>query len=342
MTEVVILLSLPPFHQSGDACSLWYNSENDRNREVLMVRRWWAVLILGVWLMGCQPRSTYPKVHLQVAEGNPVVDVERASGKLPLRVAVAAVISPRATFDIYSPLLDYLAARLDRPVELLQRPTYAEINELIRTGQADIGFVCGGAFVEGERDGYMELLAVPQIEGKSTYQAYVIVRAESPYQSLEDLRGNTFAFTDPLSNSGHLYIQYRLAEAGETPETFFEHTIYTFSHDNSIHAVAQGLVDGATVDSLVYQSLLQDEPLLAEQLRVVEQSPPMGIPPVVVHPALDSDLKATLQQALLSMHQDTQGKDALTVLRMERFLPPNPAAYEDIRRMSREVRDWEP
>lgn len=304
-------------------------------------RHLWFFLLLGV-LVGCRPHPAYLQVRLNILQDEAVVDAERASGKLPLRVAVAAVISPRATFDTYSPLLDYLAARLDRPVELLQRPTYAEINELVRTGQADIAFVCGGAFVEGEREGYMELLAVPQMDGQITYQAYVLVRADSPFRSLDDLRGRTFAFTDPLSNSGHLYIQYYLAERGDTPEAFFEHTIYTFSHDNSIHAVAQGLVDGATVDSLVYASILRTEPALGEQLRIIEQSPPMGIPPVVVHPALDADLKAALQQALLSMHTEPQGLRALQTLQVERFLTPDPAAYDDIRRMAREVRTWEP
>lgn len=220
-------------------------------------------------------------------------------------------------------------SRLDRPVELLQRPTYAEINELVRTGQADIAFVCGGAFVEGEREGYMELLALPEIEGRVTYQAYVIVRADSPFRSLEDLRGHTFAFTDPLSNSGHLYIQYRLAEIGETSDSFFEHTIFTFGHDNSIHAVAQGLVDGATVDSLVYRTLLRDEPALGERLRVV-------------HPDLDEDLKAALRQALLSMHQDPEGQAALQRLHMARFVMPDPTVYDGIRQMAREVRGWEP
>ncbi|MFN3928072.1 MAG: phosphate/phosphite/phosphonate ABC transporter substrate-binding protein [Thermoflexus sp.] len=303
----------------------------------MKVFRW---LIGALWILtACAPRA-YPYVRLNTEGEGAVVAPERAPGRLPLRVAVAPVISPRATFETYSPLLDYLAHRLDRPVELLQRPTYSEINDLIRTGQADVGFVCGGAFVEGEREGYMELLVVPQISGTTTYHALIIVRVDSSFYQLEDLRGRRFAFTDPLSNSGRLYVQYRLAQMGETPEGFFRDTFFTYSHDNSIRAVAQGLADGASVDSLVYESLSRSEPALIAKIRVIERSPPFWIPPVVVHPELAPGLKEALRQAFLEMHGDPRGQKALAVLGVERFVPPDPAAYEDIRRMAARVRGW--
>ncbi len=308
------------------------------------MRREFLFLGIGLvllFLTACRDSSPYPYVQLNVEDRGAVVAVERAPGKLPLRVAVAAVISPKATFDTYSPLLDYLARRLDRPVELLQRPTYAEINELLRTGQADVGFVCGGAFVEGEREGYLELLVVPEINGQITYQSLIIVPADSPLWNFADLRGRRFAFSDPLSNSGRLYVQYRLLQMGESPESFFDETIYTYSHDNSIRAVAEAIVDGASVDSLVFEALLRAEPNLASRLRVIERSPRFGIPPVVVHPALDTTLKNALRQALLEMNRDTQGKQALQALHVDHFTPPNSATYEDIRRMAAQVRGWQ-
>jgi len=294
-----------------------------------------ALLLLGA----CAPRS-YPYVRLNADREGAVVAPGPGVGRLPLRVAVAPVISPRVTFETYIPLLDYLADRLDRPAELLQRRTYAEINDLIRTGQADLAFVCGGAFVEGEREGYMELLAIPQINGATTYHALIIAPADSPFHRLEDLRGRRFAFTDPLSNSGRLYVQYRLARMGENPGWFFGETFFTYSHDNSIRAVAWGLADGASVDSLVYETLLLNEPELIARLRVIERSPPFGVPPVVVHPGLAPSLKQALREAFLTMDQDPRGKKALAMLRVERFLPPDPTIYEGIRRMAAEVRGW--
>lgn len=306
-----------------------------------MMRSLSSLLILILILqVACRGQLDYPTVQLGVADEDAVVAAERAPGKLPLRVAVAAVISPKATFDTYNPLLDYLAQQLDRPVELLQRPTYAEINELLRTGQADVGFVCGGAFVEGEREGYLKLLVAPEIGGLTTYQALIIVPTDSSARSFDDLRGRRFAFTDPLSNSGRLYTQYRLAQMDETPESYFGETIYTYSHDNSVRAVAEGIVEGATVDSLVFDVLVRSEPELANQLRVIEHSPQFGIPPVVTHPNLDSDLKEALRLALLSMHQDPQGQKALAMLYVDRFVPADTDSYEEIRNMAATIRAW--
>jgi phosphonate transport system substrate-binding protein len=275
-------------------------------------------------------------------EGQPAAADSLASGprKLPLRVAIAAVISPRATLDAYKPLLDYLSKKLDRPVQLIQRNTYAEINELIRSGGADLAFVCGGAYVEGHRDFGMELLAAPQVRGQTVYYSYIIVPRDSPAQSLADLRGKTFAFSDPLSNSGYLSPVYRLVQIGETPDTFFSRTFFTYSHDNSIKAVAEHLADGAALDSLVYDYAVARNPKDSSRTRVIEKSGPYGIPPVVVHPDLDPAFKAELQAVLLGMQDDAEGREALQALLIDRFVLIDESSYDSIRDMAAQIRGW--
>ena len=49
-------------------------------------------------------------------------------------MVVAAVISPKGTVESYSPLLNYLEEKLNRPIELIQRRTYLEVNDLIEHG----------------------------------------------------------------------------------------------------------------------------------------------------------------------------------------------------------------
>ena len=287
----------------------------------------------------CSPQEL-PYVRL-AQEGQPLPTLQPGQpGRLPLRVAIAAVLSPGATLETYQSLLDYLSSYLNRPVELLQRNTYAEINELIRTGEADLAFICGGAFVEGEREFSMQLLVVPQVNSQTRYYSYIIVSRDSPYQSLEDLRGHSFAFTDPLSNSGHLALLWLLHQMNETPETFFRKTIFTYSHDNSIRAVAEGLADGAAVDSLVYDYTIAREPTYSARTRVIQKSGPFGIPPVVVHPQIDPALRAELEQVLLSMDKDDEGRAILDKLMIDRFVVGEPALYDSIREMASVLRNW--
>jgi phosphonate transport system substrate-binding protein len=162
-----------------------------------------------------------------------------------LNVAVAAMISPKETVAYYRQLLDYIGEKLGREVQFVQRKTYGEVNELLGIGQIDLAFICSGPYVTGKPIYGFELLATPEVQGSHFYQSYLIVNKASQFKSLEDLKGRIFAFTDPESNTGKLVPAYWLYEMGEQPETFFSKTIYTYSHDNSILAVAKALVDGA-------------------------------------------------------------------------------------------------
>lgn len=248
----------------------------------------------------------------------------------PLRVA-AAILSPQSTLHTSDRLAEYLSEELGRPVELVQQATYAETNELIRTGQVDLAFICTGAYVQGQQEFGMDLLAVPQVGGATTYQSYIIVPADSPARRWEDLRGTVFAFTDPLSLSGYMAALALLKANGETPEGFFARTLFTYSHDNSVRAVAEGWVDGAAVDNLVYQALLEQDAFYRDRTRVLWESEPFGAPPVVAPQGLDPDLRARLRAALLGMDRSREGREVLALLGVDRFLPGDESLYESAR-----------
>jgi phosphonate transport system substrate-binding protein len=293
---------------------------------------------LAALLVGCGSTSNYPQVSLAEPSPSPSTMPATDRSQPPLRVAIAAVISPRRTAQNYAPLLDYLTGQSGRPVESVQGRTYAEVNNLLRDGDVDLAFVCSGAYVQGHRDFGMELLVAPQVAGKTVYYSYIIVPTDSPARHLADLSGKTFAFTDPMSNSGWLMPVDMLRQAGETPESFFKHTIYTYSHDNSIAAVVDGLVDGAAVDSLVYNFAVTEDPTLADRTRVIVRSDACGIPPVVVHPDLGTGQKAALRDMLLTMHQNEAGRDVLASLMIDRFVVIGDSAYDSVRRALDQVK----
>lgn len=250
---------------------------------------------------------------------------------VPLRVAVAAVISPKGTVESYSPFLDYLEAKLNRPIELVQRRTYLEVNDLIEHGEVDIAFICTSAYIQGHDLFGMELLVAPQVGGETTYNSYLIVPTSSNALSMKDLRGKVFAFTDPISLSGRVYPTYLLQQFGFTPEEFFSRTFYTYSHDEAIRAVASGVADGAAVDSLVYDYAVARDPSLAEKVKVIHRSPDFGIPPVVVSPFIRPQVKEELQLLLLEMANDPIAHDALTSIGVERFVLIDDSAYDSVR-----------
>lgn len=287
-------------------------------------------LVLPLIIVSCSRPAPYRRVNLTPVPQQ--VPTLAAAGELPaLRLAVAAILSPQRTAHDYTGLIAYLSNKLGRPLRLVQGSTYAETNEMLRTGQADLGFLCTGAYVQGQRDFDMELLVIPQVNGEIVYRSYIVVRADSPAQRLQDLRGGVFAFTDPLSLSGYMVPLALLRADGETASSFFDRTLFTYSHDKSIQAVANGWVDGVAVDSLVYEALVAQSSPLVERTRVIWRSEAFGAPPVVVRSDLDASTKEQLRRALLGMAEDEEGREALTSLGVDRFVPADDRLYDSAR-----------
>ncbi len=290
------------------------------------------ILLFIVAIYGCSRDSDAVTIDF-----DKTITVERPesniSQKGALNVAVAAMISPKETFSYYRDLLDFIGAKMGRKVSLIQRKTYGEVNELFKTGQVDLAFICSGPYaVEKEKYGF-EALATPIVRGEPYYQSYLIVNKTSTYQNLNDLRDKVFAFTDPDSNTGALVPKYWLLKMGETPESFFESFTYTYSHDNSIMAVARVLVDGATVDGHKWEYFQAKNPIFSSRTRVIQKSEPFGSPPLVASVALPPQDKDLIQQFVFTMHLDMQGKIILDSLMIEKFVLPDEKWYEPVRQM---------
>ncbi len=194
-----------------------------------------------------------------------------------------------------------------------------------------MAFVCGGPYIEGHDKFGLELLAAPQVDGKTVYYSYIIVHKDSHIDKFEDLRGKVFVFVDPISNTGKIYPTYLLKQMEETPETFFKEYIYSYAHDTSIKAVAEGIVDAGAVDSLIWNYMEKNASPFTKNTRIIKISPPYGIPPVVVRPTLKKDLKEKIKQILLDMHQDKEGKDILEKMHIDQFVEIDDPNYNSIR-----------
>ena len=295
----------------------------------------WAMAICGLLLLNCCDRPAHDEERVVVDFNNTTpMSAVRDSAKTEkhLHLAIAAMTSPNETMVHYDKLIKYISKRTNHPIKFEQYKTYEEVNSLIELKQIDVAFICSGAYVEAEQKFPIEILAVPMVQGKLTYNAYIIVRKDSPVQKFEDLRGKSFAFTDPLSNTGRLYALKRVAQLGETADKFFSRLIYTHAHDYSIRAVAQGIVEGATVHSLIFDYMKKQSPEKVKDLRVIEVSEDFGMPPVVVHSRLDGKVKRNLRKIFLNLHKHRKGKKILDQLLIDKFVTGENVDYSSIRK----------
>ena len=271
----------------------------------------------------------------------PKETVPSADDTRVLRIAVAAMISPKHTYHHYVALLELIGDRMDREVRFVQKKTYRMVNRMLEAGELDLAFICSGPYVSGKQAFGLEILAVPVCHGKTVYHSDFIVHQASPFAAFKDLRGKVFAFTDPLSNTGCLVPTYYLARRNETPDSFFGSTFFTHSHDNSIQAVAAGFADGAAVDSLILAFMRKTDPNMVANIRVIESSPPYGIPPVVIPPSIAPDLRTQLRNLFFSIHTYPEARPLLDNLMIDRFVAGDDAAYASVRELQEYLRSRE-
>lgn len=248
-----------------------------------------------------------------------------------LNICVGSMITPEEGYAYYKRLLDYIGKRLTLKVNFVDTKTYSETNSLLKDKKIDMAFVCGGPYVEGHDEFGLELLCAPEVDGKAVYYSYIIVGKDSGIEKLEGLRGKKFAFADPMSNTGKLIPTYILKEEfGQTPDIFFKEYLYTYDHDKSIKAVAYGIVDGAAVDSLIWDYMDKKGAGFTKQTRIIRVSEPYGIPPVVARPGLE--LAPKIKEILLNMHKEQEGLDILNEMFIDKFVEVDDSNYDDIRK----------
>lgn len=251
----------------------------------------------------------------------------------PVRIGVASMITPVDAVKYYQEIIDYIGEETRQPVQMVHRRSYEEMDSLLERGEVKVAFICSAPYVKNREKFGAELLVAPSVNGKTTYHSYIIVHKSSPVKSFSELKGKVFAFTDPRSNSGKLYPTYLLKTMGFTPERFFKRTLYSYSHNKSVELVAKKVVDGAAVESLVYEYMLKKGSPYAEQTRIIKRSPPFGIPPVVVTRDINPELKKRIKNVFLNMHKTKKGKAILDAMMIDRFVPISDDAYDSIRKM---------
>jgi len=257
-------------------------------------------------------------------------------------IGVASMITPVNAVKYYQDIIDYIGEQIEQPVRMVNRRTYDEMDSLLEKGDVKIAFICSAPYVKNRKQFGIELLVAPTVNGKPVYHSYIIVPVDSPMKTFPDLKGKVFAFTDPGSNTGKLYPTYVLKGMGFTPERFFKRLLYSYSHSKSVELVAKKIVDGAAMESIVYEHMLKTGSPYARQTRIIKRSPPFGIPPVVVTPDIDPALRKKIKGVFLAMHETAKGKAILDAMMIERFIEVPDANYDSIRKMEQDAAEITP
>ncbi len=208
----------------------------------------------------------------------------------------------------------YLSEELGVPVKSISAADYNGIAQAMSAGQIEMAQ--GGA--ANYANMYLEMgdkvrpiLTTKEVDGSLGYYSVIVVRADSPYKSIDDLKGKTLAFADVNSTSGYLLPSQLLRQEGKDPTTFFGKTIFAGGHEQAVTAVVKKQVDAAATwssgignESEGYtrgnlRKMVDSKMLNMKDIRVIWKGGPIPNGPLVVR----SDLPPDLIEAIIAAHE---------------------------------------
>jgi phosphonate transport system substrate-binding protein len=259
-------------------------------------------------------------------------------------LVISSCMAPNMDFLIYD-LAGYLSEQLGLPVEARLDIPWQQRERLLDEGQIDLCWICGLPYVlKADRTpSRIRLLAAPVMGGARylnapIYFSDVVVRRDSHFQTLADLRGARWAYNEPGSQSGYNVVRYALAKLGEQ-HGFFGQVIESGAHQTSLQMILNGQIDGSAIDSTVLEQELLNDPSIALQIRIIDTFGPSPIPPWITPINMDTELNSLLQGCLLAMETDQHGRQILERARMARFVAATDKNYDPIREMARTAKD---
>lgn len=207
--------------------------------------------------------------------------------------------------------------------------SYIAVVEAFGTARADFAAINTYSFYILKRKKKYDAEAIVRIlrgKAEKTYKAQIIARTDSKINSLNDLNGKKFAYTDPASTAGYIVPSIFLKEKGIK----LGETVFAQRHDNVVSMVYQGQVDaGATYHSVdnpdgtpndARTRVITQFPDVLEKVKIVSFTGEIPNAPWILRTSIYKDkkkyetLKKSLSEGMLAYAQDKEGSVALAKL----------------------------
>lgn len=133
------------------------------------------------------------------------------------------------------PLTHYLSEKLGRPVSLKLSPNMGAAIKEVASKQVDLAYLTPVAYLKAHKKGGAKIIAKTVTKGKASFQLMIVVKKDSPYKTVADLKGKTFAFGDKRA----LLQRAAVVGAGINMEDFSSYQ-FIGHYDNIARAVKNG------------------------------------------------------------------------------------------------------
>jgi phosphonate transport system substrate-binding protein len=197
---------------------------------------------------------------------------------------------------LWQPYLDHMSKCTGKRTRMFSVHSPAAAVEALRSGRVNLSTLSTGdtPFAVNVA-GAVPFAIRGDAKGPTVYHLIVLVKANSAFKSLKDLKDKRVAHAAPSSNSGNLAPRALFPAEGLVPDKDYK-VLYSGKHDASVAGVQSGDYDAAAVADDVYDRMLQRGLVKPNELRVIYRSKPFPNGSM----ALAHDLAEALQAKIIS------------------------------------------
>jgi len=239
-----------------------------------------------------------------------------------IRFGIFPYKSPKALIEMYAPLAARIEQKLGKKIQLVSAPDANSFFEQVKSGGYDIVVPSITMYHKLRPSGYKVIA-----QGTPGFYGGVIVRQDSPVQSVADLKGKTIV---ALGEYGIVFVvvQPQLAAEGLNLATD-AHMQFSGKIDTNVYGVVSrkydaGILPLNVLDLPAFQSV-------RDQLRVVFRTPQIPQLPFVVRDGMDEKSLAVIRQELLSLSPAVpEDRTILDSMQVEKIVTATDADYQGI------------
>jgi phosphonate transport system substrate-binding protein len=240
--------------------------------------------------------------------------------------------NPAVYKSIYEPIMTHMGLCTGKRIVFFNVHSNSAQIEAQRAGRLHIALYATGAVgFAVNMAGGVPFVGMGNKDGVGGYQVYAIVKADSPYKTLADLKSKKVAHVSPSSNSGNLAPRVFFAEQGLKPDEDYK-PLMSGGHDKSILGVSLGDYDAAAVASDIYERMAARGQVKAENIRIIWKSEVFPTTGFVMSHDLKPELQKKITDCMVSYTFSEEIKKEYAG--NDRFLP---ISYKDTWKPIREV-----
>lgn len=220
---------------------------------------------------------------------------------------------------------------------------FSEMEKELKAGKIDLIILLSNEYLGLKSRGLLEPLFI-SARGEELYDTFILVtRKDSGIHSLRELKGKSFLQLSGSACEIHrLWFDMLMMKLGvREPEQFFSSLKEVIGPSQAIMPVFFKRADACILSRRSFEVIAELNPQLRNELQIIDGSTPVATGVICIRKSCNGRQREGLIEVLETLNRDVEGRQLLTLFRMNRlitFRPEYLASMEDFLREYRELR----